>query len=91
MSAAMSMTAASLFSLVFIVIGGAMISYHYKVKGVNYSSSKISLLDFSSTAVHTSRCGACHVGGAVARDFLAPAPRESISRGNATSTAVDAM
>lgn len=29
----------------------ADISYRYKVKGVNYSSSKISLLDFSSTAV----------------------------------------
>jgi hypothetical protein len=94
----MSMTAASLFSLVFIVIGAAMIgyairmtgrarqslswpstegeiahsavlyktetaattsnagtyqadiSYRYKVNGVNYSSSQISLLDFSSTA-----------------------------------------
>jgi hypothetical protein len=92
------MIAASLFCLVFIAIGGAMISYairmtgkaqqslswpstegeiahsavlyqtdtsattsnagtykadisyRYKVKGVNYSSSKISLLDFSSTA-----------------------------------------
>ena len=91
------MITASLFSVVFIVIGGAMISYairmtgrarqslswpstegeiahsavlyetdtaaatsnagtykadisyRYKVKGVNYSSSKISLLDYSST------------------------------------------
>jgi Protein of unknown function (DUF3592) len=94
----MSMAAASLFSLVFIAIGGAMvsyairmtgrarqslswpstegeiahsavlyqtettattsnagtykadISYRYQVKGVNYSSSRISLLDFSSSA-----------------------------------------